>query len=412
MLLPHHPDVSTDASYASNAHKHHTKMAPRKPWMTVHFNRKQKLWLAAFGAIYIWLLVYYHTHSASDPTSFFFQPAHTYQIQRQRYISRAQEARHILSINKQAASANQTLSVCVGIPTVKRPLTQHLNTTIATLLDGLSRTQQSQIAIHVLFAHVRPQQHPDFQHAWVPRLVDQVFTYETLNAPVSVLRRLERERRIVEKARFDYRLLLESCLRTAAPWILMLEDDVLAERYWYNQTMRVLDAASQSKTTWLYLRLFSTARFLGWNAEDWPGYLGWSVLVVMATGGLGLAARRVRCCREVLTRSFLSVVCFVCVPLSILLYFLAGRVTVSPMQPGLHVMNHGGCCSQALLFPREHVPMVAKRLEKTSKVPVDSVLENLGGSLEMDRLVVSPSLMQHVGESSYKERVVYGNDIW
>lgn len=56
-------------------------MAPRKPWMTVHFNRKQKLWLTAFGAIYIWLLVYYHTHSASDPTSFFFQPAHTYQIQ-------------------------------------------------------------------------------------------------------------------------------------------------------------------------------------------------------------------------------------------------------------------------------------------------------------------------------------------
>lgn len=87
-------------------------------------------------------------------------------------------------------------------------------------------------------------------------------------------------------------------------------------------------------------------------------------------------------------------------------------MTVSPIKPGLHVMNHGGCCSQALLFLREHVPLVVKYLEKTSKVPVDSALENLGVNLAMDRLAVSPSLMQHVGDSSYKERVVYGNDIW
>lgn len=385
-------------------------MASRKQWLTVHLTRKQKLGLIAFGTIYIWLLVYCRAHSASDPTSFFFQPDQTYQIRHHQYISRAQEAQHILSTTK-PSTANQTLSLCVGIPTVKRPRTQYLNVTIASLLDGLSSDQQSNIAIHVLFAHVRPQQHPDFQLPWVPRLVDRVFTYETLKAPLAVLRRLERERHIVEKARFDYRLLLESCLRTTASWILMLEDDVLAQRHWYENTLQALDTVGQSKTNWLYLRLFYTDKFLGWNAEDWPGYLGWSLVVVMVIGGLGLTARRIRCCREILTRSFLAVVCFVCVPLCILLYFLAGRMTVSPFKPGLHVMNHGGCCSQALLFPREHVPLVVKYLEKTSKVPVDSALENLGGNLAMDRLVVSPSLMQHVGESSYKERVVYGNDI-
>lgn len=313
-----------------------------------------------------------------------------------------------------SVSANQSVSLCVGIPTVNRPLRQHLNSTIASLLDGLTAGQQSQVAIHVLFAHVRPEQHPDFQHLWVPRLVDQVFTYKTLKAPLSVLRRLERERRIVEKAKADYRLVMESCLlRTTAPWILMLEDDVLAERDWYNHTMRVVDTVSQTKSTWLYLRLFYTDRFMGWNAEDWPRYLSWSLVVVVAIGGVGLTARRaVQCCREILTRQFLTVVCFVCVPLSILLYFLAGRLTVSPIKPGLHVMNHGGCCSQALLFPREHIPTVLKHLDRASRVPVDSALESLGKSLAMDRLVVSPSLMQHVGESSYKEQVVYGNDIW
>lgn len=92
--------------------------------------------------------------------------------------------------------------------------------------------------------------------------------------------------------------------------------------------------------------------------------------------------------------------------MGIVLYFLAGRVTVQPMRAGVHLMNRFGCCSQALLFPREKVPVLRDYFEyrrTTSPKPVDSVIEALADKAGFDRLAVSLSQMQHVGAFSYKE---------
>lgn len=70
-------------------------------------------------------------------------------------------------------------------------------------------------------------------------------------------------------------------------------------------------------------------------------------------------------------------------------------------------MNRHGCCSQALLYPRERIPLVIDYLERRQRTfpqPVDSVIERLGNEMNMDRLAISPSQMQHVGASSYKDR--------
>ena len=379
------------------------------------FTRKQKLCLTAFGIIYTWILVYCRFHSARDPTSYFFQPEASYRPQHS--IARVQESLRFLSSSNASAppgtsATNHTL--CVGIVTTKRPQAQHLNVTVGALLDGLSPDQRASLAVHVLFAHVRPQQHPDYKLPWVSRLADHAFTYKDLRAPVPVLRRLERERKVSEKSLFDYRLLLQSCrTRTNAPWIMALEDDVVAQKHWYERTLQAIETVEQwalqgMVNRWLYIRLFYTEKFLGWNAEDWPVYLGWSLVIIAATGCIGLGARRqARSLRVVLTNPFLAILCLVCVPISILLFFLAGRVTVQPMRPGVHIMNRHGCCSQALLYPRERIPLVIDYLERRQRTfpqPVDSVIERLGNEMNMDRLAISPSQMQHVGASSYKDR--------
>ncbi|BCR84493.1 uncharacterized protein ACHE_11895S [Aspergillus chevalieri] len=381
----------------------------------VLFNKKQRLWLKALCLVYALLLFYCRYRSARDPTSYFFQPEEGY---RPRYsVTRIQESLRFLSSSKhlsvRPASPSTDPSLCIGIVTAKRPLAQNLNTTVGSLLDNLSQEQRSEIAVHVLFAHVISSAHPDFGQPWVSQFVDRVFTYEQLGAPIPTLKKLEHERRISEKSLLDYRLTLESCYhQTNSSWILMLEDDVVAQRHWYERTAQALQTVSkwekQGKIRrWLYLRLFYTEKFLGWNVEDWPVYLAWSIFAISTPAVLGICARQqVHSWQGVLANSFLVVVCFIGVPVGILIYFLAGRMTVQPMRPGVHLMNRHGCCSQALLFPRGLVPLVSSYLDWkrcASPGPVDSVMEMLGDQGGLDRLAISPSLMQHVGAASYKE---------
>lgn len=77
----------------------------------------------------------------------------------------------------------------------------------------------------------------------------------------------------------------------------MLEDDVLAMDGWYYRTREALDSAERQMAEkdeskckhsiyqlsyppnyllGLYLRLFYTEQFLGWNSEEWPTYLFYS----------------------------------------------------------------------------------------------------------------------------------------
>ena len=42
------------------------------------------------------------------------------------------------------------------------------------------------------------------------------------------------------KSKFDYAVLLEECLRTGSEYVLMVEDDVVFERGWWERTMDAL----------------------------------------------------------------------------------------------------------------------------------------------------------------------------
>ncbi|PKY04702.1 hypothetical protein P168DRAFT_137697 [Aspergillus campestris IBT 28561] len=388
----------------------------------LEFTRKQRQLIASFAVVYLLLLLFCHSNSARDPTSFFFQPDVGYRPQRS--LQRIDESIQYLSTFNHSftphSTADQTaptsnVDLCIGIVTVKRPLQQNLDQTVGSLLDGLTPTQRRRVVLHLLIAEPNPGDHPTYHHPWVSNVVDRVLTYDDVDAPQSTIRRLVRNKLINKKSLIDYKLSLDACYdHTDAPWIMMLEDDVVTQKNWYEPTTRSLDRITEwderdAVADWLYLRLFYTEKFLGWNAEDWRTYLGWSVAAVLSAAVAGITARSGRpSLRAVLTNRFLAVICLGFVPALIALYFLSGRVTMHPMRPGIHLMNRHGCCSQGLVFPRQKVPLLSEYMQEWADVrhskPVDTVIERWANENRFDRLAVSPSLMQHVGAASYKEK--------
>ncbi|KAL4884439.1 hypothetical protein BJY04DRAFT_8586 [Aspergillus karnatakaensis] len=388
----------------------------------IHFTRKQRLFLVSFAIFYFFLFILYRYRSARDPGSYFFQPEEGY---RPNYsLRRIDESLEYLrpynqSFNDPAhptrnfTDASEHASICVGIVTVKRPIQQNIDTTVASILDNLSEQERSTISVHVLFALTSPADHPDYSQPWLTNVVDRVLTYEQLDGPVGTLHRLEENKDVKRKSIIDYYLSLKSCYDDSqAQWIMMLEDDVVAQRQWYNRTMLSLETIKSWHSTgeirdWIYVRLFYTEKFLGWNSEEWPVYAAWSIGIITMVAVTGVMGRRsVRPMQGVLTNSFIFVVCTVCVPLLIVFYFLAGRVTMLPMRPGVHLMNSHGCCSQALIFPREGVPPLLDYMYKARfehPYAVDSVIERMADAHGLDRLAIVPSQMQHVGAASYKE---------
>jgi len=96
----------------------------------------------------------------------------------------------------------------------------------------------------------------------------------------------------------------------------------------------------------LYLRLFYTEHFLGWNSEDWLEHGLWSLLIIGTSWMMLLCARlwHDRLKRFLMSR-VVMVACVSVAPLTVLLCFAVGRTTLLPLSAGVSVMNRCGCCS-------------------------------------------------------------------
>lgn len=265
------------------------------------FNRKQGLLLFSHAVLCLFLLAFCRFHSARDPRSYIFEPNEGYRPQYS--IKRVKEALQFISkFNKPSkrlefSSGNLAKMICIGIATVKRPLEQNLDVTIGSLLEGLSQKGLSAISLHVLFAHSNPLDHPVYSHPRVSNVVDTILTYETVGSPLAAHEVLEKQQKIAEKSLSDYRLTLKSCYnRTTALWIVIL-DDVLAQKNWYEHTLQSLQTVRAWESrgvikSWLYLQLFYTEKLLGSNSEDWPVYLVWCLVASSLPTWVGVCGRR------------------------------------------------------------------------------------------------------------------------
>lgn len=153
----------------------------------------------------------------------------------------------------------------------------------------------------------------------------------------------------------------------------------------------------------LYLRLFYTHKFLGWNSEETFTYFVSSLFVVASVGGALLAIRHfVPRANRFFPNDTIAIICFICTPLAIMLFFAAGRASMLPISAGIHQMPRFGCCTQALAFPRDRVTDIIDWYESQQTGDADSLLEKYANENNEIRWALTPSLFQHIGTRSSK----------
>ncbi|KAJ5994593.1 hypothetical protein N7451_010317 [Penicillium sp. IBT 35674x] len=366
-----------------------------------------------FIPLYALFTLYARSRSAHDPGSVFFDPWTGYDASYSA-IRIEQGDIYIEATDNTTVSGFQKASnepqLCVGIATVAREGIRYLRSTVGTLLDGLSDEERRTIYLIIFIAHSDPSEHPAYDERWLSELPDQVLLYNEDEVDIDHIRTLEKSPKKVgrQKALLDYQYLLKACNRIATPYVLMLEDDVVAQDGWYHRTQEAIASAeSQMKQIgapdWLYLRLFYSEEFLGWNSEEWPIYLFYSILTVLLVTFLALSARQYKpTLRSHLPNDTILLLAFICTPLLIGLFFAAGRATMLPVPQGVNQMPNFGCCSQAFVFPRSRIPDLLDLYQSKDEGYVDSITEEYANLNQEVRWAITPSIMQHVGRQSSK----------
>jgi len=395
-----------------------------------HVGRPSPLVLlcASFALCYLLALLYAYTHNFRDPTSVFFDPVRGYDAAYS--LQREAEAEHfIAALNTSNSSSGGTEphsgpasspslppldppTLCLAIATIQRPSALYIHKTVGSLLEGLSGAERAALHVVLFIAHSEPAAHAVFGAPWTRAAADTLLAYEAAQLPA--VRGWERARDARTKALFDYGLMLRACAATGAPHLALLEGDVLAVRGWFARAVgaarevdaRAGSAAVPGRPNWLYLRLFYTEAYLGWNAEEWPWYLLASGLAfALVTGGLVAARARVPALQRNLPNRLIALISLVFLPLAIGLFFAAGRASVLgglPPRPRVARMDAFGCCSQGMLFPAGALPALLDALDRRLEGYVDMLMEALASRDRLQRWAVFPSLLQHIGGQSSK----------
>ncbi|RWA11747.1 hypothetical protein EKO27_g3359 [Xylaria grammica] len=345
----------------------------------------------------------------------FFQPerAHdstysTYRIQ--QAVQQAEFASAFAETQPQN-SRQSPPELCIGIPSVRRKGVSYLKLVLGSLQHGLSAEERMRLHFVVLLAHVDQTEHPDYGQPWLSGMADDLVSYHDEEERLELAQTMTSRPHAI-KAKFDYSIVMEECEKTGAPYILMVEDDVVFLDGWRHRTMKALDTAmakswETGQTSFLYLRLFYYEGLLGWNSESWPTYLG-SSLSITAIVLVSLVAARRYVARAYLTHTVLLITTLVFMPLLIALFFIAGRNSMLPQPVGVHAMDKYACCGQGLVFPRSTVTqdlLPLFRRNMSSKLSTDSFIEKHADETGALRWALTPVVMQHVGgQSSHNGR--------
>ncbi|KAF7183926.1 hypothetical protein CNMCM7691_004416 [Aspergillus felis] len=307
------------------------------------------------------------------------------------------------------ASVHPTM--CVGIASVAREGASYLPDAVGSVLEGLSATEREALYLIVFIAHTNPAEHPAYLEPWLHALADRVLLYDPDALDIDHIRDLETPEEksgAHEKGLLDYTYLLKACGSINTSYTVMLEDDVIALDGWYHRTKHALAAIERQTLKkgadkWLYLRLFYTERFLGWNSEEWPIYLFYSLLAVF---GVAATTTAIRHCRPATTtylpNETIALLSFINTPLLIILFFAAGRVTMLPIPDGVHVMPNFGCCSQGFVFPQARINDLVSWYESKRAGYVDMLTEDYADQNGETRWALTPCVLQHVGSKSSK----------
>ncbi|KAK5169801.1 uncharacterized protein LTR77_005779 [Saxophila tyrrhenica] len=400
-------------------------MRHRRPPMRLVFHlTPHRIALLTFLAFYLILICDVRHWSWRDPGSYFFNPEHAFD--RVYSLRRETEAENYITAssatgagNHHVAKAGPSPSLCVGVPTVQRDGTRYFRRALGSVLEGLTVQEREDLFVMPFIVNVDPEQHEAYNEPWLEKLVDQVLTYKDAGdeAVGRVKELMATDVDNKKKALFDYTHLLRTCYEINTAWTLILEDDTVAADGWYQRTsnaLRQLEHNSDFDKA-LYLRLFYNERLLGWNGEEWLSYTIRTVLFIASIfAALTLASRHLPSGRDICTPLTIATITLLICPMLIILFFLAGRLTVAGPSTGLNRMEAYGCCSQAFVFPRPQIPDLLTWYEQhfekpyidpvthTEQTQVDSLTEVWAEEKGLGRWALTPSVFQHVGGKSTK----------
>ncbi|KAF6804561.1 hypothetical protein CSOJ01_10095 [Colletotrichum sojae] len=393
------------------------------------------LFVIACSLVYLYL----HFSCYADPSSYFFDPDRAYtpkfsHVRVQEALGFLESTRpaqssatpneEIESLSKASTgSTRDTPKLCIGIPTWGQRTQQYLPQTLASLVDTLSPEERNSIHIKVFIVDGVPVQHPSYKAPWLRRLADEVLVYDGLHnrtrasaspadeqTPTNFPSGLTKQ----QKSAFDFAQLAAACYESRAPFFALIEDDVITSRNWYDRLIKgattLEEKYRQGSRDWLYLRLFYSETFLGWNNEEWPTYWRWifaSYVVIASVLVLGPRAAAYIRPQPLLrpantTRQLYFSVLGLWMPLIILLYFLAGRLLMQPMRHGLQPMPSYGCCSQGLVFPRRRLERLSQHFlhPPEDKLFPDQIIERWADDEGLLKWALVPSVLQHIGRMS------------
>ncbi|KAL7951349.1 hypothetical protein V8C42DRAFT_303828 [Trichoderma barbatum] len=376
-----------------------------------------------FFLVWFTAVRYCQQNTYYDPSSLFFRSDAAYRpfysaIREQEadIFLASQTAIHSRLRKGREERARRATPYCIGIPTLQRERAQFFPRTAASLVDSLTLEERELIHIVVLLSDTDATANSAFGQDWLHAIADTVIVHEDTpeklvaeNGYRTIPRHSESAARD-ERVRRDYSVLSETCRRNEADYFILVEDDVIAAREWFKRlqvaTPEVSERAVAKGRDWLYIRLFYTETYMGWNSEEWPLYIRNIALIYMAVLGVMFAIRYLHqmAPASLKDRTFknskllMANVLVIWVPLFIWLGFMAGRLTVNPLPTGVQEMPQYGCCSQGLVIPNRHLNLLQEKLlESPFDLPADSTIEKTANDLELDKWAVIPSVLQHVG---------------
>jgi hypothetical protein len=150
------------------------------------------------------------------------------------------------------------------------------------------------------------------------------------------------------------------------------------------------------------MRLFYTEEFLGWNIEDAQMRAVWCILLIASVAASLLWIRsRFPDVKYHLLNPTIAAVCCICIPLLIILYSSAGKVTTTPHPEGVNQMNNYGCCAQRLVWPRHKAKELMDWYDRDHPYGFgDMLIEEYADRRGEMRYALTPSVIQHIGSTS------------
>ena len=383
---------------------------------------------SAARALLVTLIVYFFAFQYCkyrlwrDPHSAFFNSDHVYDFVYSDYRKSEAEsfvraANSTINAESRFLAGNDPV-VCAAYATVKRPQLQYLTGSVGSMLQGLSRQEREALYLYLLFADTDPGKHPEWNALWISNIVDRAGTYNISQREFDRIQQMEKDRNFYVKGMFDYVYTLEECMNTTAPYIAIFEDDIIFADGWMARLVKALAQIkretpsldtfdSDLKGSWLYLRLFHTETPLMWEADD-PLYAYIVPVFALAMVFTYFALIGIRSysvtLRPHLDSGSIAVICLVTVPLFTALVYMMGKWTL--MNPhGPTILNEHGCCTQALVFPRQQIPPMIEWMRMKKHGQTDSMIEEYADIKGLDRYALFPQAVQHVGLQSSRDNL-------